>query len=69
MMDTLEKHYIFCETKLNNQMSDKFTIKQNIIFSNVVRYDRHRGLPDAYTQSRQQPVSVTRDYHYSSQWY
>jgi len=46
-----------------------FTIKWNIIFDTVVRYNHHRRLPDAYTQSRQQPVSVTQDHHSDSQWY
>jgi len=67
MMDILEKYYIFCETKLNNQINNKLTIKQNIIFNTTVHYDHHRGLPDAYTQSRQQPDSVTQDHHSSSQ--
>jgi len=67
MMDILEKYYIFCKTKLNNQTNDKVTIKRNIIFDTVVPYDHHRRLPDAYTQSRQQPVSVTQDHHSDSQ--
>ena len=66
IMDTLEKYYIFCETKLNNEMSDKLTIKQNITWYYSSLW---LGLPDAYTQSRQQPLSVTREHHSSSQWY
>ena len=49
IMDTLEKYYVFRETKLNNQINDKLTIKQNIILDTIVRYDHHRGLPDVYT--------------------
>jgi len=46
MMDTLEEYYIFRETKLNNQMNDKVTIKQNSIFDTIVHYDHYRGLPN-----------------------
>ena len=48
MMDILQKYYIFRETKLKNQAKDKLTIKQNIIFYTIVRYDHQRGLPDAF---------------------
>jgi len=57
MMDILEKYYMFHKTKLNNQISYELTIKQNIIFDTIVRYDLHGMLPDVCTQSRQQPVS------------
>jgi hypothetical protein len=49
MMDTLERFYIFRETKINNQINDKPTIKPNIIFETIVQKDPHRGLPAAYT--------------------
>jgi len=49
IMDTLANCYVFRETKLNNQINDKLTIKQNIILDTIVRYDHHRGLPDVYT--------------------
>jgi hypothetical protein len=32
MMDTLERFYTFRETKINNQINDRLTIKPNIIF-------------------------------------
>ena len=47
MMDTLERFYIFRETKINNQNNDKVTIKPNIIYETVVQKDPHRGLPAA----------------------
>jgi hypothetical protein len=31
MMDTLERFYIFRETKINNQINDRLSIKPNII--------------------------------------
>jgi len=45
MMDTLEKFYIFRETKISNQINDRLTIKPNIIFKTIVQKDPHRGLP------------------------
>jgi hypothetical protein len=43
MMDMLEKFYIFRETKNNNQINDKLTIKANTMFEVVVQEDRYRG--------------------------
>jgi hypothetical protein len=37
MMDTIEKFYIYRETKLNNQINDKLTVKPNVIFEILVR--------------------------------
>jgi len=48
MMDTLERFYIFRETKINNRINDRLTIKLNIIFETIVQKDPHRGLPAAY---------------------
>jgi len=48
MMDTLERFYIFWETKISNQSNDRLTIKPNIIFETIVQKDPHRGLPAAY---------------------
>jgi hypothetical protein len=45
MMDTLDRFYIFRETKMNNQSNDKWTVKPNIIFETIVQEDPHRGLP------------------------
>jgi hypothetical protein len=45
MMDTLERFYIFRETKLNNQINDKLRVKPNIIFETIVQKDPGRGLP------------------------
>ena len=44
IMDTLERFYIFRETKLSNQVNNKLTIKPNIIFDTIVCRDPHRGL-------------------------
>jgi len=47
MMATLERFYIFRETKINNQINDKYY--SIIIFETTVQKDTHRGLPATYT--------------------
>jgi len=56
LMDAIESFYIFRETKLNNQLNDKRTVKHNIIFETIVREDPppHRGIYD--TSSTQQQI-------------
>ena len=48
LMDTLERFYIYWETKINNQINDKLTVKPNIIFETIVQRDSHRGLTATY---------------------
>ena len=36
-MDTIEKYYIYKETKNENQINDKNTIKQNKIYDAIIR--------------------------------
>jgi hypothetical protein len=43
MMDTLERFHIFRETKFNNQINDKLTVKANLIFETIVHEDPYRG--------------------------
>jgi len=50
-MDALEKFYIFCETKLNNQINDKLTVKPNVIFDVIVRNDPHKGIHNTTSRS------------------
>jgi hypothetical protein len=47
LMNTRENSYIFRETKLNNQINDKLTVKPNIIFETIVQHDPHRGIHNA----------------------
>ena len=35
----IENFYIFRETKLKNQINDRLTVKQNIIFETIVQED------------------------------
>jgi hypothetical protein len=44
MMNTMEKYYIYRETKLDNQINDKLTVQPNAIFETLVQQDAHRGL-------------------------
>jgi len=43
VMDAVESFFIFRETKLYNQLNDKLTVKQSIIFETVVREDPTEG--------------------------
>jgi hypothetical protein len=43
LMDTMERFYIYKETRLNNQINDKNTVKPNIIFETVFREDASRA--------------------------
>jgi hypothetical protein len=43
MMDTLERYYIYKETKSNNQINDKLTVKPNSIFETLIHKAPHRG--------------------------
>jgi hypothetical protein len=47
MMDTLERYYINEETKSNNQINDKLTIKPNAIFETVINEAPCRGHSNA----------------------
>jgi len=43
MMDTLERYYIYKETKSNNQINNKLTVKPNTIFETLIHEAPHRG--------------------------
>jgi phosphopentomutase len=49
MMDTLERFNIFLETKTNNQINDRMTVKSNLIFDTTAHNDPYRGLPNTYS--------------------
>ena len=44
LIDTLERFYIFRETKLGNQINEKLALRPNIIFKTIVQNDPHRGI-------------------------
>jgi hypothetical protein len=44
LMDTLEKYYIFRETKIDNQMNDKLVVRPNAIYETVVQKHPYRGI-------------------------
>ena len=45
LTNTLENFYIYKETKIENQINDKNTIKQNILFDTINRRNPGRGHP------------------------
>jgi len=47
-MNTIEKYYIYRETKIDNQINDKLTVQPNTIFKTIVRHETHRGLQTAH---------------------
>ena len=42
-MDTIEKYYIYKETKNGNQINDKNTVKQNKIYNAVIQGETGRS--------------------------
>ena len=43
MMDALEKFYIFRETRHDNQINDRLTVKPNVIFDIILNNDPFKG--------------------------
>jgi hypothetical protein len=43
MMDTLESFHIYKETKANNQINNRLTVRENAIFETIVQEDPYRG--------------------------
>ena len=43
MMNTLERFHIYKETRLDNQINDKYTVKYNAIFETVILKNSYRG--------------------------
>ena len=44
-MDTLEKFHIYDKTKKNNQINDKNTVQENIIFDRIIQANSGREHP------------------------
>jgi len=42
MLDTLERFYIYRETKLGTQINDKLTVQSNPIFEALFQNDPHK---------------------------
>ena len=45
MTNTLERFHIYNEMKLDNQINDEGTVKQNILFDTIIRRSSFRGHP------------------------
>ena len=52
--DTLENRYIYKDTKMVNQINDKGTIKQNILFDTIIHRNSGTGHP-----MQQTPLCLT----------
>jgi hypothetical protein len=42
-MDTIEGFHIYKETKANNQINDRLTVRENAIFETIIQEDPYRG--------------------------
>ena len=69
LMDTIEKFYIYDETRKNNQIYDKNTVKPNAIFdvNKFARFPTERSLISIQTPPRQQSVTYRRYIHTQTQ--
>ena len=47
-MNTLERFHIYNVTKFDNQINDKVTVKQNIIFNAIIQGSACRGHSTPY---------------------
>jgi len=43
MLDTLENFYIYRETKNENQINDRLTVQNNLIFETVIKHPPSEG--------------------------
>jgi hypothetical protein len=43
MMNAIESFHIYNETKANNQINDRLTVRENAIFEAIVQEDPYRG--------------------------
>jgi len=43
MLDTVEKFYIYKETRINKQTNNKFTVKLNVVFEILILEDTDRA--------------------------
>jgi hypothetical protein len=51
MMDAQESFHIYKETKANNQINDRLTVRKNAIFETIVQEDPYRGHAAPYQQN------------------
>jgi hypothetical protein len=45
MMNTVERFHIYNETKNENQINDRGTVKPNAIFDSIIQVNSDSGLP------------------------
>jgi len=59
MMNTIERYYIYRETKMDNQINNKLTVQPNAIFETIVRHDTQRA-PGCTRPPNQPPKPTLR---------
>jgi hypothetical protein len=62
IINTIEKYYIYRETKMNNQINNKLTVQPNAIFETIVRHDTHRGLQTAHDPQANPKTNPRKQY-------
>ena len=64
MLDTMEKFYIYKETRINSQINDMCTVKPNIVFESLILEDTDRAhitlQQPVLPHTPQSPVLITR---------
>ena len=63
LMNTLEKFQIFRETKINNQINDRRTVKHNTIFYVIVNMFENRVLRRVFGSKRDEVTGEWRKLH------
>jgi hypothetical protein len=46
MLNTIEKFYVYKETKNNSQINDRHTVTPNVIFDTILHKNNDRALKD-----------------------
>jgi hypothetical protein len=59
MLNTLERFHIYKETAIDNQINDKHTVKPNIIFDTITRYNPDTGHSNQASPSNHPPVTFS----------
>jgi hypothetical protein len=57
-MNTLQKFYILRQTRWNNQINDKSTVKPSIISDTIIKLDPTEGYTIPSTHSKQIPPQL-----------
>ena len=59
MLDTLEKFYIYKETKLGDQINDKLIIQSNPIFEVLVQHELTQRTATSHIESESYDITLS----------